>query len=123
MNSRSSRSHLVFTVHVRSRINTRGVDQVRESKLHLVDLAGSERLNASGSGSDATLLKQCQHINKSLSCLGDVVSALARKEQHIPYRNSKLTYLLRNALGGNCKTLMMCNLSPQVREGRRAKRG
>ncbi|PHT97244.1 Kinesin-like protein KIFC1 [Capsicum chinense] len=94
MNNRSSRSHSVLTVHVHGE-NTSG--NIIHSCLHLVDLAGSERVDKSEVTGDG--LKEAQHINKSLSCLGDVITALAQKNSHIPYRNSKLSLLLQNSLG------------------------
>jgi len=116
MNHRSSRSHSVFTLRIAGfNVHT---NTSCEGSLNLVDLAGSERLNSSGAGRDKDRLKETQSINKSLSALGDVIGALGEKgekgmvEKHIPYRNSKLTYLLQNSLSGNSKTLMVLNISP-----------
>ncbi|XP_075102810.1 kinesin-like protein KIN-14L isoform X2 [Nicotiana tabacum] len=108
MNNRSSRSHSVLTVHVHGE-DTSG--NIIHSCLHLVDLAGSERVDKSEVTGDG--LKEAQHINKSLSCLGDVITALAQKNSHIPYRNSKLTLLLQHSLGGHAKTLMFAHVSPE----------
>ncbi|KAH8116258.1 kinesin-domain-containing protein [Phellopilus nigrolimitatus] len=114
MNERSSRSHSVFTLRIFGTNSQSG--ETCEGSLNLVDLAGSERLNSSGAGSDKDRLKETQNINKSLSALADVIAALGEKgdkaDKHIPYRNSKLTFLLQNSLSGNSKTLMVLNLSP-----------
>ncbi|KAJ7970378.1 Kinesin-like protein [Quillaja saponaria] len=110
MNERSSRSHSVVTIHVR------GMDLKTSTSLHgnlhLVDLAGSERVDRSEVTGDR--LREAQHINKSLSALGDVIFALAQKSPHVPYRNSKLTQLLQSSLGGHAKTLMFVQLNPDM---------
>lgn len=74
-------------------------------KLNLVDLAGSERVGRSGA--EGSRLREAQYINKSLSALGDVIYALRARQGHVPFRNSKLTYLLQDSLSGDSKTLMM----------------
>ncbi|XP_047094904.1 kinesin-like protein KIN-14K isoform X2 [Lolium rigidum] len=110
LNERSSRSHSILTVHVR------GLDMKNGSTsrgcLHLIDLAGSERVERSEATGDR--LKEAQHINKSLSALGDVIFALAQKNAHVPYRNSKLTQVLQSSLGGQAKTLMFVQINPDV---------
>ncbi|TKW16718.1 hypothetical protein SEVIR_5G317600v4 [Setaria viridis] len=110
LNERSSRSHSILTVHVR------GLDLKNGSTsrgcLHLIDLAGSERVERSEAIGDR--LKEAQYINKSLSALGDVIFALAQKNAHVPYRNSKLTQVLQSSLGGQAKTLMFVQINPDT---------
>ena len=108
MNERSSRSHMVFTLRLDGSNSRTG--QTVGGVLNLIDLAGSERLSRSGATGER--LKETQSINKSLSALGDVILSLHNRDSHIPYRNSKLTYLLQPCLGGESKTLMFVNVSP-----------
>jgi len=108
LNDQSSRSHMLVTLVVLTTNRKTGTRHV--GKLSLVDLAGSERLSKTGASGDT--LKEAQSINKSLSALGNVLNTLARKEAHVPYRDSKLTYLLQDSLGGNSKTLMLCAVGP-----------
>ncbi|GMI40821.1 hypothetical protein TeGR_g8464 [Tetraparma gracilis] len=109
MNEHSSRSHLVVCVM------TSGVDKHNgiksKGKLHLIDLAGSERISKTDATGDR--LKEAQAINSSLSALGNVINKLGEKKPgHVPYRDSKLTQLLQDSLGGNSKVMMFVNLSP-----------
>ncbi|XP_055492316.1 kinesin-like protein KIF6 isoform X2 [Leucoraja erinacea] len=108
MNQASTRSHCIFTIHVSSR--EPGSATIRRSKLHLVDLAGSERVTKTGVGGQ--LLTEAKYINLSLTYLEQVIIALAEKNRaHIPYRNSMMTSVLRDSLGGNCMTTMVATLS------------
>jgi kinesin family protein C1 len=108
MNSTSSRSHCIFTMRFRG--ERASTSEVSDGIMHFCDLAGSERLAVSGSAEEPALLREAQNINKSLSCLGNTISALVRGDSHVPYRDSRLTYLLSGSLGGNGKCLMLCNL-------------
>ena len=109
MNAVSSRSHAIFTVHIES---LEGEEKVKASKMNLVDLAGSERQSKTEATGDR--LKEGAKINLSLTALGNVINALVdgKKGGHIPYRDSKLTRLLQDSLGGNTKTLMIASVSP-----------
>ncbi|KAJ8330172.1 hypothetical protein O5D80_001743 [Batrachochytrium dendrobatidis] len=110
-NPSSSRSHCIFIIGVTTRVN--GEDVIRKSKLHLVDLAGSERVGRTGI--DGALLREAKHINLSLHYLEQVIVALHEhslgKRSHIPYRNSMMTSVLRDSLGGNCKTTMIATVA------------
>ncbi|KAI5953738.1 KAR3 [Candida theae] len=108
-NDKSSRSHSIFIIDIKGSNKATGVKTF--GTLNLIDLAGSERISVSQVEGDR--LKETQAINKSLSAVGDVISSLNLNQgSHIPYRNSKLTYLLKHSLGGNSKTLMFVNISP-----------
>lgn len=108
MNKKSSRSHSVFILTVTQR-NVK-TNAKKTSKLVLVDLAGSEKVRKTGAA--GLTLKQAQHTNKSLAALGNVINSLTESRPHIPYRDSKLTRLLTDSLGGNSKTCLITTCSP-----------
>ncbi|KAM3267305.1 kinesin-like protein KIN-12B isoform X1 [Capsicum chacoense] len=117
VNAESSRSHSVFTCVVESRCKSMadGISHLKRSRINLVDLAGSERQKLTGAAGER--LKEAGNINKSLSQLGNLINILAEvsqtgKHRHIPYRDSKLTFLLQESLGGNAKLAMICAVSP-----------
>jgi kinesin family protein 18/19 len=113
VNAESSRSHAVFQVLLTMKRKSGGssrASQVRHAKLSMVDLAGSER--ASSTTNSADRFFEGANINKSLLSLGNCINALADGLKHVPFRNSKLTRLLKGSLGGNCKTVMIANVSP-----------
>jgi len=108
MNAESSRSHSIFSVLVE--VYNETTRKTTTGKLSLIDLAGSER--ADKTGAKAERLREAQSINKSLSALCDVISALSTNASFVPYRNNKLTQMMQDSLGGNAKTLMFVNISP-----------
>ncbi|KAG8098161.1 hypothetical protein GUJ93_ZPchr0013g37896 [Zizania palustris] len=114
MNRASSRSHSVFICLIESKWESQGISHHRFSRFNLVDLAGSERQKSSGA--EGERLKEATNINKSLSTLGLVITNLIavsnKKSHHVPYRDSKLTFLLQDSLGGNSKTTIIANISP-----------
>lgn len=111
MNAASSRSHSIFTIVVECADSSDRGEHIRVGKLNLVDLAGSERQGKTGATGER--LKEATKINLSLAALGNVISALVDgRSSHIPYRDSKLTRLLQNSLGGNAKTVMCANCGP-----------
>ncbi|KAK8299998.1 hypothetical protein V6Z12_D05G357200 [Gossypium hirsutum] len=117
INAESSRSHSVFTCVVESRCKSvaDGVSSFKTSRINFVDLAGSERQKLTGAAGER--LKEAGNINRSLSQLGNLINILAEvsqtgKQRHIPYRDSKLTFLLQESLGGNAKLAMVCAISP-----------
>ena len=119
MNQVSSRSHSVLTLTIKQyqrikseTLRTTGeqASGLKRSKIHLIDLAGSER--ADSTGATGTRLKEGSLINQSLSSLGNVINALATNAANVPYRDSKLTYLLSDSLGGNSVTLVIACITP-----------
>ncbi|KAL3033288.1 hypothetical protein AAZX31_02G129700 [Glycine max] len=116
MNRESSRSHSVFTCVIESTWEKDSTTNYRFARLNLVDLAGSERQKTSGA--EGERLKEAANINKSLSTLGHVIMILVDvangKQRHIPYRDSRLTFLLQDSLGGNSKTMIIANVSPSI---------
>ena len=127
MNHSSSRSHAIVTVYIKQRDDLK--NSIRISKISLVDLAGSERQSATGSSGDRLI--EANNINRSLSALGDVINALSKHppsdstsssassssssvEGFIPYRNSTLTWILKDSLGGNCRSALLATISPNA---------
>ncbi|ESU35267.1 Kinesin motor domain protein [Giardia duodenalis] len=113
-NQASSRSHCIFTIHIRSR--EPGSDVVRQSKFNFVDLAGSERV--AKTHADGAILQQARYINQSLFYLEQVIHALGKKKTdpdcHVPYRNSMMTMFLRDSIGGNCRTIMLATIAVET---------
>jgi len=114
MNKESSRSHSVLTTQIESKIlSVNGIWQMKSSRFHIIDLAGSER--AKNTNSEGQRLKEAGMINKSLSALGIVINSLVEisegKTRHVHYRDSKLTFLLRDSLGGNSKTTIIAAIT------------
>ncbi|XP_053115957.1 kinesin-like protein KIF18B isoform X2 [Hemicordylus capensis] len=116
INATSSRSHAVFQIYVKQQDRIVGITQdMRVAKMSLIDLAGSER--ASATNTKGERLREGANINRSLLALINVINALAdakSKKPHIPYRDSKLTRLLKDSIGGNCRTVMIAAISPSA---------
>ncbi|RKP21773.1 kinesin-domain-containing protein, partial [Rozella allomycis CSF55] len=114
MNRESSRSHSLFTITIFSKTREGGILNIAESRFNIVDLAGSERQSLTGA--TGIRLKEAGNINKSLLALGNVINSLLDiamgRPRHVHYRDSKLTFLLRDSLGGNSKTFVIANVSP-----------
>eukprot|EP00929_Paragymnodinium_shiwhaense_P112112 TRINITY_DN8036_c0_g1_i2.p1 TRINITY_DN8036_c0_g1~~TRINITY_DN8036_c0_g1_i2.p1 ORF type:complete len:1551 (-),score=329.92 TRINITY_DN8036_c0_g1_i2:193-4845(-) len=110
MNPESSRSHVIFTMRVET--TNRETGECVSGKILLCDLGGSERLKKSESMGHAR--KEAIEVNKSLTALGDVIAAIAKKQKQVPYRNHKITQILQDSLGGSAKTLMFVNCSPAL---------
>ncbi len=112
MNAHSSRSHAILTLHINQRkkdVENGRVDLI-SSKFHFVDLAGSERLGRTGAEGERA--KEGIKINYGLLALGNVINALSENQKHVPYRDSKLTRLLCDSLGGNSRTVLIACISP-----------
>ncbi|KAF8961465.1 Kinesin-like protein kif15, partial [Entomortierella lignicola] len=116
MNRESSRSHTVLTLTIQSMALVDGINHIRESRFNLVDLAGSERQKQANT--EGMRLKEAGNINKSLLCLGSVINALGEiasgHSRHVHYRDSRLTFLLKDSLGGNSNTFIVANVSPSA---------
>jgi len=117
LNKRSNRSHSIFTIFIQQRARSGVSERIVNSKLNLVDLAGSERLKKTMDDSndlvkiDETTKKESMYINQSLTYLEQCVVALSKKNPgHVPYRQTRLTNVLKDAIGGNCNTLMFANI-------------
>ena len=115
LNQGSSRSHCLFMIQLEMKSKIESTEKVMVSKLNFVDLAGSERVKKTGS--TGIILKEATYINRSLTFLEQVVVALTEKKgranDHVPYRQSKLTHILKDSIGGNCKTVMLATIWPE----------
>ena len=117
LNKESTRSHCVFMVYMDMKSRIESTEKVITSKINFVDLAGSERVKKTGS--TGITLKEANYINKSLTFLEQVVVSLTDKSKktgksdHTPYRQSKLTHILKDSIGGNCRTVMIANIWPE----------
>jgi kinesin family protein 11 len=115
MNKASSRSHCLFSLKVYTKeLTSDGMVMERQGKLHMADLAGSENAKAAGTGASRTQLRESMNINQSLLTLGRVITALKEKSARVPYRDSKLTRILQESLGGRCKTVIIATVTPSI---------